>query len=307
MSKPRQFVLHRNDDQIPPDRTIEVKETELGQLQGHPKISVIIPTLDGYRNGLFPALLDQLSEQTFQDFETIVIKGDHWQGRAINTAVDLARGKYVLTLDDDTSLKSNNAFEKLFEVMESYETIGMAGGLNVIPSDASRFIRRVMREISRRSTPKVEQITDSDLAEHPLLIIRKEVFKMLGGENELLPRGLDPYLRELFRQAGYRVVVVPGVLYSHLPPSTLRKLIRQFYRNGRQAAFVNRYYPQWVIETPAVHGQFRTRIPLPLRILRFPIRLLLALITLKPIRFLSGMAYALGFLHELYFPKKFLE
>jgi GT2 family glycosyltransferase len=307
MSKPRKFVLHRNDEQIPPDRTVEVKEIAFRHLQNHPKISVIIPTLDGHRDGLFPALLEQLSEQTFQDFETIVIKGDPWQGRAINTAVDISRGKYILTLDDDTSLTSKNAFEKLFEVMESNETIGMAGGLNVVPSNASHFTRRAMREISRRSTPKVEQVTDSDLAEHPLLIIRKEVFKMLGGENELLPRGLDPYLRELFRQAGYRVVVVPGVLYSHLPPSTLRRLIKQFYRNGRQAAFVNRNYPQWVIETPAVHGPFRTRVPLPFRILRFPIRLLLALITLKPIRFLSGMAYALGFLHELFFPKKFLE
>ena len=93
MSKPRQFVLHRNDDQLPPDIIVEVKEAKFGQDQNDPKISVIIPTLDGHRNGLFPLLLEQLSEQTFQDFETIVIKGDPLQGRAINTAVDISKGK----------------------------------------------------------------------------------------------------------------------------------------------------------------------------------------------------------------------
>lgn len=296
MSKPRQFVLHRNDDQLPPDIIVEVKEAKFGQDQNDPKISVIIPTLDGHRNGLFPLLLEQLSEQTFQDFETIVIKGDPLQGRAINTAVDISKGKYILTLDDDTSLKSRNALEKLFEIMESNETIGMAGGLNVVPSDASYFIRRAMREIPRRSMPEVEEITDSDLAEHPLLMIRKEVFKRLGGENELLPRGLDPYLRDCFRQAGYRIVVVPGVRYSHIPPPTLLKLLKQFYRNGRQAAFVNRYYPQWVIETPDTHtSDFNPRRPLFFRMARYPWSLVKKVLRGHWIYVTASLAYAAGF------------
>jgi len=296
MSGSRQFVLHRNDTGILPDRTIEVAETESSHLGDYPRVSVIIPTSDGYRNGLFPALLKQLSEQTYQNFEIIIIKADSRQGRAINTGADISRGKYIMTLDDDTSLESKNAFEKLFEVMESNETIGMAGGLNVVPSDASYVIRKAMREIPRRSMPKVEEITDSDLAEHPLLIIRKEVFKRLGGENELLTRGLDPYLRERFRQAGYRVVVVPGVLYSHLPPSTLLKLIKQFYRNGRQAAFVNRKYPQWVIETPAHHiSDFNPRRPLFFRIARYPVNLVKKVLRGHWIYVTTSLAYAAGF------------
>jgi glycosyltransferase involved in cell wall biosynthesis len=53
--------------------------------------------------------LNQLSQQTVKDFETIVIKGDKRQGRAINTGVDFARGTYIVTLDDDTSLQSRDA------------------------------------------------------------------------------------------------------------------------------------------------------------------------------------------------------
>lgn len=292
----RIFVRHRNDTGIPFDREIEVTETESKHLTSYPEVSVIIPTSDGYRNGYFPALLKQLSEQTFQDFEAIVIKGDPRQGRAINTGVDLARGKYILTLDDDTSIRSKDAFEKLVEVMENEKTIGMAGGINLIPPDATPFVRRVMREIPRRSSPKVDKITDSDLAEHPLLIMRKEVFEKVGGENELVPRGLDPYLREQFRRTGYRIVVVPGVLYSHLPPSTLLKLIKQFYRNGKGAAYCNKFYPQWVIETPDDHiGDFKHRVLLPFRMVRYALRMLKAFIQFQWVYLLTHVCYAAGF------------
>ena len=297
MDKGRKFVLHRNDAGVPSDRKIEVIETESSKLRGYPEISVIIPTADGYRNGLFPALLKQLSEQTFQDFEIIIIEGDSRQGRAINTGADIARGQYLLTLDDDTSLPSRDAFEKLVGAMGNDVTVGMAGGMNVIPPDASRFVRRAMQEIPRRSTPPVNKVTDSDMAEHGLLMIRKKVFKKVGGENELLPRGLDPYLRQEFRKAGYRVVVVPGVTYSHLPPTTLFKLIKQFYRNGKQAAFCNKLFPQWVIETPERHGgDFQEKASLAFRLLRYPFRMLKAAIQLKWILLLTQICYAIGFL-----------
>jgi len=296
MDKGRKFVLHRNDLRIPLDRKLEVIETELSNINGYPNVSVIIPTVDAYRNGLFPVLLKQLSEQTFQDFETIIIKGDSRQGRAINRGVDLARGQYLLTLDDDTSLVSKEAFEKLIKVMEREKSIGMAGGINVIPDGASSFIKRAMQEIPRRSTPPVNKITDSDLAEHGLLMIRKEVFRKVGGENELLPRGLDPYLRREFRKAGYRVVVVPGTNYSHLPPTTLPKLVKHFYRNGKQAAFCNKFYPQWVIETPDQHGgYFKEKASLAFRLSRYPVRMLKAAIQLKWIFFLTQICYAIGF------------
>lgn len=297
MDRGRRFVLHRSDVGIPSDRKIEVIETESSQLEGYPEISVIIPTANGYRDGLFPALLRQLSEQTFRNFETVIVQGESRQGRAINTGADIARGEYLLTLDDDTSLASRDAFRKLAGVMENDGSIGMAGGINVIPDDAPFFMRRAMREIPRRTTPPVEEVTDSDLAEHPLLIMRKEIFIRVGGENELIPRGLDPYLRQQFREAGYRVVVVPGVTYSHLPPATSFKLIKQFYRNGKQAAFCSKFYPQWAIETPGKHGgDFQEKASFTFRLLRYPVRMLKAGIQLKWILLLTQICYAVGFL-----------
>jgi glycosyltransferase involved in cell wall biosynthesis len=297
LGKERGFVLYRNDRGIPPDREIRRIETELRTREGCPKVSIIIPTSDGYRNGLFPALLKQLSEQSFQDFETIIIKGDPRQGRAINTGADIARGHYLLTLDDDTSLASKDAMEKLFNVLEEHGSVGMAGGINVIPPGVSPFVRRVMQEVPRRSTPPVNKITDSDLAEHPLLIMRKDMFKGVGGENELIPRGLDPYLRKEFRKAGCRVVVVPGVHYSHLPPNTLPRLIKQFYRNGRLAGFCNKFYPQWVFETPHTHGNdFVVQRPFSYRAARYLVNMVKRAFRGHLIYLMVSVAYAVGFI-----------
>lgn len=266
-------------------------------------LSVIIPTCDADRDGYFEQLIEQIGDQDLIEYEVIVVKGDARQGRAINIGAALAKGKYLLTLDDDTSLPDRETFSKLIAVMDKHPEIGMAGGNNVIPEDASPFVRRVMEQIPRRSWTPVLEITDSDLAEHPCLIMRSDDFKAVGGENELIPRGLDPYLRQEFRKLGQRVVIVPGVIYHHLPPGSWDKLLQQFYRNGRQAAFVSRHYPQWMIETPEEHGTFTTQRPLIFRVFRFPLRLLKAFFTGKFIFLFCEVAYATGVMYELLFNK----
>jgi glycosyltransferase involved in cell wall biosynthesis len=296
MGSERNFVVHRNDLGVPSDRKIEVIETGSKKTDGYPKVSIIIPTADAYRNGFFPTLLEQLSDQTFQDFEVIIIKGDSRQGRAINEGAGLSRGQYLLTLDDDTNLVSKDAFEKLVKVMESDNNIGMAGGINVIPGDASPFTKRAMSQIPRRATPEVSQVTDSDLAEHPLLMMRKDAFEEIGGENELMPRGLDPYLRSRFRRAGLRVVVVPGAYYTHLPPPTFPKLLKQFYRNGKQAGFCNKFFPEWLIETPDDHvREFVERRSFLYRAARYAVSMLRNSLSGRWIYTGAYIAYAYGF------------
>jgi len=261
-----------------------------------PRISVIVPTADADRGGYFLQLMHQLTKQTLQDFELIVVKGDKRQGRGINLAADIACGHYLLTLDDDSSLPDPEAFARLVAVMDTHPDIGMAGGNNTVPQDASPFVQRAMREIPRRSWQPVTDITDSDLAEHPCLIMRAELFRKVGGENECIPRGLDPYLRKMFRDAGSRVVIVPGVIYHHMPPETFRKLTRQFFRNGFQAAYANMHYPQWVIETPSEHGAFVEQLPFWRRVLRYPGRLGGALLRGQWLWFCCQLCYIVGFI-----------
>jgi hypothetical protein len=258
------------------------------------KLSVLVPTSDAQRDGYFLRLLKQIENQNFSGFELIIIRGDPLQGRAINVGATLAKGKYLLTLDDDTSLPDSDTFSKLVQVLRGRPDIGIVGGNNVVPKNAKPFVRRVMQEIPRRSWEVVSEITDSDLAEHPCLMMRSDEFKLIGGENELIPRGLDPYLREQFRNIGMRVVIAPSVIYHHLPPDTLILLLKQFYRNGFQAAYVNRFYPQWFIETPEHHGPFLKHIAFSRRFGRYGLRMLRAMVTGKPLWFCCQLSYALG-------------
>jgi GT2 family glycosyltransferase len=85
-----------------------------------------------------------MEKQTYTDWELFLILGDQRQGRAINSAADLARGDLLLTLDDDTQLGCADAIERLVTAIASDRTIGLAGGVNVIPKDASALIRRVI-------------------------------------------------------------------------------------------------------------------------------------------------------------------
>jgi len=261
-----------------------------------PRISLIIPTADADRGGYFRELMRQLTTQGYQNFELLVIKGDKRQGRGINIGAELARGEYFLTVDDDSSLPDNDTLQKLFDAMEEHPDIGMAGGNNTVPDWATPFVKRVMRQVPRRSWEPVTEIVDSDLAEHPCLIMRAELFRQVGGENEQIPRGLDPYLRKVFRETGSRVVILPGIIYHHLPPETWKKLLTQFYRNGRQAAYANIHSPEWVIETPSEHGEFTERVPLWRRVFRFPLRMLGSLLEGKWLWVICETCYAWGFL-----------
>lgn len=262
-----------------------------------PLVSIIIPTADATRDGLLPSLLEQLKQQTFRDFEIIVIIGDTRQGRAINCGTQVAEGKYLITFDDDTRLGHNDLLEIMVNQIEQHDDIGMAGVANVIPENASFFVRRLMKELPRRTSPIVTEIVDSDMAEHPCCIIPKEAFLKVGGENELIPRGLDPYLRREIRAAGYRVVVLPDLYIHHLPPNTFRKFVRQFYRNGKMAAYVNKFYPEFVVELTTKHlEQVKEKRSMIVRSFSYLYRILKTLITLKIFYLLSLIFYLNGFI-----------
>jgi len=261
-----------------------------------PLISIIIPTMGAARQEFLPGLMTQIEQQTFRNFEVILIIGDTRQGRAINCGAALAAGKYLVIFDDDTRLGSDDLLEKMLAQMENHPDIGMAGVANIIPKDASWFVRQVMRELPRRTSPIVSEITDSDLAEHPCCIIPRDVFIKVGGENELIPRGLDPYLRQEIRQAGYRVVVLPELYIHHLPPPTFSKFVRQFYRNGKMAAYVNKFYPEFVVELAYQHGaEVTQKRSLISRIISYCFRTTKAIFTLRLFYLMSLLLYLTGF------------
>jgi len=286
--RPNDFVIHPNGDFQGKLRMVP--------LSTHPEVSVIIPTLDGDRNGSLPVLIDQIKKQTFTDLEILIIQGDIRQGRAINLGALMAEGEILITMDDDTRLGHPEVIENMVRAIRNHPDVGIVGVSNVVPKDAPLLTRLVMKQIPRRSSPIVSRMTESDMAEHPCLAITKSLFYHIGGENELIPRGLDPYLRYMVRRAGYRVVVIPNTWIHHLPPSTMSRLIRQFFRNGQGAAFCQKFYPQWVLELSRVHtNPERLQRGMVYRLGRNFILLSVSLVQGRLLYVISQISYLAGF------------
>jgi glycosyltransferase involved in cell wall biosynthesis len=286
------FVKHINQDF--PSEIRKTVGVGIGN-QGCPLATIIIPTLDGYRNGYFPKLLEQIKSQKFQDFEMIIVKGDPRQGRAINTAAAMARGKILIILDDDIRFGHEQVLGNLVKTLEENPDIGMAGVSNLIPSDASWLVKRTMQELPRRHSALVDKITDSDMAEHPCCAIPKKVFYEVGGEREDIRRGLDPYLRYMIRTFGYRVVVIPNTWIHHLPPDNLRKLIQQFFRNGLTVGLDRRTFKEAPYEVAQGHiSSFKPQRHFIYRAVRFLFRILQSIFTLRFIYLISLLLYACG-------------
>ncbi len=259
------------------------------------RVSVIVPTADGRRGGHLARLLAQLARQTYQRIEVIVVAGDRRQGRAINTGAALARGEILVTMDDDTRIGHDDLLERIVEHFDADATIGMAGVSNLVPPDVPRIVRRAMRELPRRSSAPVDGVTDSDMAEHPCLAVRRDVFYRIGGEHEWIPRGLDPYLRREVRHLGYRVVVLPKAWIHHLLPFTFRGIVSQYFRNGAGAAYVAKFYPEFVIDQTVDHRDDVPETDAPRRAARYAGRLARRAATFRWIYLATFVAYGAGY------------
>ncbi|MDR7415107.1 MAG: glycosyltransferase [Armatimonadota bacterium] len=286
----KSFVRYLREGPPPRVRVLRGREDE------HPRLSIIIPTARENRSGLLTQLLGQLEGQTEQRFEVILVEGDRRQGRAINTGAALARGEILVTMDDDTRIGHRELLARLLQAFEEDPRIGIAGVSNLPPPDAPWVVRRAMRELPRRYSPLVDHVTDSDMAEHPCLAIRRDLFYRVGGEHEQIPRGLDPYLRREVRRAGYRVVVIPNAWIHHLLPPTLWGILRQYFRNGLGAAYVRKFYPEFVIDQATSHSQpVAERTSLVRRALRYALNLAASLLTLRWIYLGTLLTYAAGY------------
>lgn len=262
-----------------------------------PRVSVIIPSLDGYRNGCVPRLLESIHKQTFTDYDIHIVKGIFPQGKAINQGAADAGGEILIILDDDSALADEGVFEGLVQTLEAGPMIGMAGASIVLAPDATPFQQRAAQQFPRFNTPVVDRITDSDLACHGCCAIPRRIFEEVGREREDLIRGLDPDLRVRLRAAGYHVVLAPNARIYHPMPESWSKLLRIFFRNGYGSAYAQKFEPDSVYQTHETldSSNFQPRVSFLRRVARFPLRLIKALAEGKWLRLTAYISYAFGY------------
>lgn len=261
-----------------------------------PKVSVIIPSLDGYRNGNVPKLLEDVKKQDFNDVEIIVIKGVSPGSLARNKGADKARGEYLVFIDDDVRLAGNHIISNLINTFNWDPKIGMVGASMMVPKDASFFQRRLVKECNVAYSPIIDKVTDSDLVCHACQAIPRELYLRIGGEDERLLRGEDAEFHNRMREADFRIVLAANCGVYHPPPKNILIMVKNRFRNGFWGAYDQAYYPQLIFE----YGQgyqkdFKRQYGFFFRVFRFIFkRLIFSLLSLRFIRLIFYISYGLG-------------
>jgi GT2 family glycosyltransferase len=129
-----------------------------------------------------------------------------------------ASGEILAFVDADHEI-GGEWLKTAFEAM-SDPCVGAAGAQYVIPSDAN-WVQRRYDTLRSRSA----QRHDTDWLGSGNLVIRRDVFKRLGGFDTTLETCEDVDLCNRVRAAGYRIVSDPGLLSVHFgDPASLRSL-----------------------------------------------------------------------------------
>lgn len=260
-------------------------------------VSVVIPHFYVSRENNLKSLLEDLQTQTLREMEVLVVRGVSPQGKAINEGVRAARGDVLVIIDDDSRLGHSQVIQNLVRVIQEDPFIGMAGASVVTSEKVNWFQRMAGKQFPRFHMPIVSEVTESDLPGHPCAAFPTEVFIKVGMEREDILRGLDPDLRVRIRKAGYRVVLAPDTWIYHPLPESLPKFIRVFLRNGYGSAYLQKFYPEIAYDTDEALGSkaFVPKHSFLQRAVRYPLRLLSALISFQWIRFLGYLVYLIGY------------
>lgn len=261
-----------------------------------PRVSVIIPSLDGYRNGNVPKLLEDVKKQDFNDVEIIVIKGVSPGSLARNKGAEKARGEYLVFIDDDVRIADKKLLSNLIETFSEDSKIGLVGASMLVPEDANLFQRRVVKECSFAYSTMIDKTTDSDLVCHACQAIPRKLYLEIGKEDKRLLRGEDAEFHNRMREAGYRIVLAANTGVYHSPDKNPLVLIKGRFKSGFLGARDQVYYPQLIYEYGRGYGEeFKKQYSFLFRVLRFIFdRLIFSIVSLRFIRFISYISYGIG-------------
>ena len=262
-----------------------------------PKVSVVVPTFDGTRNGNVEALVNDLRDQSVKSLEIILAIGESPNGHARNVGARIARGEHLVFIDDDVRLGDSDLLARLTIPLEECQDVGLTGVSQSIPPAANQFQKWTARQIPRGTSPLVQKLTDSDMVTTMCLAIPRDLFEHVGMMNERLLAGVDPDLRNRVRLAGYRVVVVPNAHAFHPLPDDLCSLLRYGFKKGGLTAWQYRFARDLMYDCPDGHTTPVARTTLPFRMARKVLRMLREFARLRFLGLAYDGAYTVGYIY----------
>ena len=222
----------------------------------NPFISIVVPGKNEGKN--IYKLVKSLAEQTYQNFELIVVddgstddtpiigknlldrglihqflRNDVRGGKAsaANLAVRFSTGKYIVHLDADCSFDSD-AIENILVPFYMDSKIGAVGG-NVKVRDYEDNLVSRMQAIEYLKTISVGRITTSELGIYKIIsgafgAFRKDIVDMIGAWD--IGPGLDGDITVKIRKSGYKTVFEPSAVCLTSVPPKFMNLFRQRMR-----------------------------------------------------------------------------
>ena len=221
-----------------------------------PLISILVP---GKNEGLhIYKLANSLKEQTYQNFELIVIddgsdddterickslqknkmidlflRNDVRGGKAsaANLGYRFSKGKIIVHLDADCSYDMD-AIEKIIIPFYLDDHIGAVGG-NILVRNYKDSLCATLQAIEYSDTISVGRITSSSIGIYRLIsgafgAFKREALDRVGGWD--IGPGLDGDITVKLRKLGYNIVFEPEAICQTSVPDTFKKLIKQRLR-----------------------------------------------------------------------------
>lgn len=191
------------------------------------KVSVIISTYNRAR--LLKRAIESVLNQTFQDFELIVVddgsidstkkvvtgykevkyvyqENSGGAAKPKNTGIKMAQGRYIAILDDDDEWLPSK-LEKQVRFLEEHSEIDVVG-CNILINGKTKYKIPKYKNLFERML-----VTD-DMGTGSALVYKKEIFDGVGGFDENLKSGQDKEMRiRLARE--YKFGFVDGYLVNY--------------------------------------------------------------------------------------------
>ena len=198
-----------------------------------PTLSVIIPSLDGYRDGNVDALVECLKRQSYRDIEIIVAVGEKPNGHARNVGFEKSNknARYLVFFDDDVLIDDLGLLNKFVTAM-NIEEYGLVGASQQPPKGSNWIQKWIAYDLAKASLPVQSIYLETEMVTHAGMGCRRSIWEIHTGEDSKLVTGTDTDLRQRIRNSGFKVVIVPQTVVFHPLPKNIYVLLKSAYHHG---------------------------------------------------------------------------
>lgn len=232
------------------------------------KVTILIPTINNEKD--IEICLKALSEQTWKDFEILLVDGyskdktveigkrygakivyddGHTRGHACNTGLKYVTTPYVVFTDADC-IPRLNWLEELMKQFELHPDTASIGGPNYSPPDDPDFAKcvdivyssKIMTGNARYGVIFEDVV---ELAHNPgcNAAYRMNAIKDIHFDPEL-PTAEDVAFDYKIKKNGGKILFTPYAIVWHRRRETLKGFWKQVYRYGLGRAITNKKYPE---------------------------------------------------------------